>query len=423
MRRKLLFSFIFVLLGLVFSLSFSLKAEAIWEDTNNNPVLTTEWDNFKLSATSRIDTYETYFIVTYNIPLTDINNKVLVFNKYSVLDSWNKFGGSQSDIVIEYSNKPSVVRRTGYYINNTSMTEIEREDAFNRFFNSQFLFLNEDLQNVSKITLTLWLDSNGFSKSPPNYENLDYYDDIVYLMPIDELPLLNSFNLKSRKYYFKDYAIYNGSNFYYFDFSTIPNVYDYFIFNFSDNIPRSLIYGNDYIEISVNTNFGIMLTDRDDLNWDLFFYNDFNDDDYFIAYDYNYITNLNDSLSRDIIDAYNTGFRNGKDKGLDEGLEIAKDMYADGYDEAKRDYAYYDSDSDTYISARAYGLIRFQEGLGEGDSLELQIYNFLPGVLGSIFLFFFQIASIKFMGISLLSIISLVIGVAAIVFLIRFFLK
>lgn len=373
-KKILIFIFITVLGLLSFALPFSVSAQ--WEDTNNNPVLTTEWEQYKVAPYSRTDTYQDYFVVNYNIPLADINNKVLVFNKYSVLDYWGVFGGGQNEILIEYTNKPSVLRKTGYYINSNTMTETEKEDAYNRFFNSQFLFMNEDLDGVSKITLTLWLNSNGFSKNPPDYLELDYYNDIVYLMPIDDLPALNSFNLKSMKFYFKDYATYIGVGDYRFDFSHIPSTYDYFIFNIGN---KGIYTEGDigYFEI-LNNDFGIRLIDRDELEWEIFFNESFdNDDYYFVAYDYNYIINLNDSLSRDIIDSYNTGFRSGKDKGFEEGQsEASSYWYYEGLREGKEEGMRLASDN-TF-----FGLIsQVFAGLGTFLAIEL-----LPNItFGAIF--------------------------------------
>lgn len=369
-KKILIFTFIAVLGFLSFALPLSVSAQ--WEDTNNNPVLTTEWDQYKVAPYSRINTYSQYFIVNYNIPLADINNKVLVFNKCSVLDYWGVFGGGQSEVVIGYYNKPSVVRKIGYDINRNTMTESEKEDAYERFFNSQFLFMNEDLDGVFRITFTLWLNSDGFSKNPPDYLDLDYYNDIVYLIPIDKLPALNSFNLKSMKFYFKDYETYYGEAFYYFDFSHIPSTYDYFIFHFSDNLIRNLYYdgGNRYI--NVKTDVGVRIIDRNHLDWMIYFSDSFdNDDDYFIAYDYNYIMNLNDSLSRDILDAYNTGFRNGKDKGFADGVsEASSYWYYEGFREGKDEGIRLSSDN-TF-----YGLIA-QVFVGIGTFLAIEL---LPNI-------------------------------------------
>lgn len=375
-KKILIFTFITVLGLLSFALPLSVSAK--WEDTDNNPVLTTELDGYKVLPYSRVDAYQDYFIVNYNIPIADINNKVLVFNKYSVLDYWGVFGGGQNELLIEYTNKPSVSRKTGYYINSTTMTETEKEDAYNRFFNSQFLFMNEDLVGVSKITLTLWLNSNGFSKNPPDYLDLDYYNDIVYLLPIDDLPALNSFNLKSMKFYFKDYATYYGDDDYFFDFSFIPATYDYFIFHFGDNLSRTLYYDNGKKSIDINTDVGVRIIDRNHLDWMMYFYNSFdNDDDYFIAYDYNYIINLKDSLSRDILDSYNTGFRNGKDKGFEDGKnEASSYWYYEGLREGKEEGMRLASDN-TF-----YGLIaQVFSGIGTFLAIEL-----LPNItFGAIF--------------------------------------
>ncbi len=366
-KKILIFTFIMVL-GLI-SFALPLTVSAQWEDTNNNPVLTTEWEQYKVAPYSKVDTYQDYFVVNYNISIPDIDNKVLVFNKYSVLDYWGVFGGGQSEVVIEYNNKPSVVRKIGYDINSNVMTETEKENAYERFFNSQFLFMNEDLAGVSKITLTLWLNSNGFSKNPPDYLELDYYNDIVYLIPINELPALNSFNLKSMKFYFKDYATWNGVGYYQFDFSHIPTTYDYFLFNFGDNIEKILFYGPESNnEINVKTDSGIRLIDRNNLHWEIRFTSSFdNNDYYFIAYDYDYIINLKDSLSRDILDSYNTGFRNGKDKGFNDGVnEASSYWYNEGFRNGKNEGMRLASDN-TF-----YGLIaQVFAGIGTFLAIEL----------------------------------------------------
>ena len=380
-KKILIFTFITVLGLLSFVLPLTVSAQ--WEDTNNNPVLTTEWEQYKVAPYSRINTYQDYFIVSYNISLADINNKVLVFNKYSVLDYWGVFGGGQNEILIEYTNKPSVLRKTGYYINSNTMTETEKEEAYNRFFNSQFLFMNEDLDGVSKITLTLWLNSNGFSKSPPDYLELDYYNDIVYLIPINELPALNSFNLKSMKFYFKDFVTWLGSGFYVFDFSHIPNSYDYFIFNFDNNVSRTLYYGIDLDKtLNINTDIGIRLVDRNNLHWKIKFTSSFNNEDnYFIAYDYNYIINLKDSLSRDVLDAYNTGYNNGYDNGfIDGGNEGMLEGYLSGYDEGY--YNGYDQGINVVSDLSFYSLIsQVFSGIGTFLAIEL-----LPNItFGAIF--------------------------------------
>ncbi len=113
--------------------------------------------------------------------------------------------------------------------------------------------------------------------------------------------------------YFHDYATWFGDNDYVFDFSNIPDTYDYFIFNFSDNNERILYYGDGYSnELIINTGVGVRLVDRNDLNWEIYFYNDFYFD-YFIATSYDNIIGLTNLL--------NEAYENGYDLALDHVYE------------------------------------------------------------------------------------------------------
>lgn len=333
MKKKIIF--LSLILGLLVLFITPITVNADWEDTSNEPVLTTEWDEYRIPANEVVEFYSPYFVVFFDIPLNNINDKVLVFNKYSVIEMWQHFAPYQPAIDFTYESKPSETEELGYFINNYNMTTSEKEDAYNRFFNSQYVFFTEDMGGVDSITLRLYLDSRLYSKDSLNYLEPDFYKDLVYLIPIEDLPALNSFNLISRKYYFKDYGETDGES-YYFDFSDIPTTYDYFIFNFEDNVSKVLLYG-PYAEkrLDINTDIGVRLIDRNDLNWEIEAPDGLDDGDYFIVYDYNYIINLKDSLSTGFIDSYNTGYNNGKFIGIKEGYDKGwfygyENGYADG---------------------------------------------------------------------------------------------
>lgn len=140
---------------------------------------------------------------------------------------------------------------------------------------------------------------------------------------------------------------------------------------------------------------------------------------------------LPSDFDRDYYKGYNNGFNAGYQSGFQNGAfkygyydDVNNKIYsADEYNDLVYDniwddgFTYgYDLGFDT-----GYNEGKF-DGLNEND-LNFKIMNFLPGILGVIFMFFFQITSIEFMGISLLQVLSVVLSVAAVYLLIKFFLK
>jgi hypothetical protein len=81
----------------------------------------------------------------------------------------------------------------------------------------------------------------------------------------------------------------------------------------------------------------------------------------------------------------------------------------------------------TYQTAQQYSITSFNdgyaEGLTQGSTNALAIRNMIPGILGVTFAFFFQLASISFLGISALDLIGAVITIATSIFIIRIFLN
>ena len=81
----------------------------------------------------------------------------------------------------------------------------------------------------------------------------------------------------------------------------------------------------------------------------------------------------------------------------------------------------------TYQTAQQYAITAFNEGYAEGltqaSTNALAIRNMIPGILGITFAFFFQLASISFLGISALDLIAGVITIATAIFIMRIFLN
>jgi hypothetical protein len=116
---------------------------------------------------------------------------------------------------------------------------------------------------------------------------------------------------------------------------------------------------------------------------------------YFRIYDNNYA-----EFNR--VQTYNEGFLNGRDIGRNE-------------------YAI-ESDGEIY-TASEWGVIQYNLGLAQGPENTLAIRNMIPGILGVTFAFFFQLASISFLGISALDLLGAVITIATSIFIIRIFLN
>lgn len=111
-------------------------------------------------------------------------------------------------------------------------------------------------------------------------------------------------------------------------------------------------------------------------------------------------------------------------QGYSEGLTIGR---AEGYLQGRLDGI-----SETYQSAFQDGAdsmyaelydSRYAEGLEAGGNGTLALVNFIPGVMGSVFAFFFQVASIEFMGISPLEVIAAFASIAATLFVFKVFLS
>jgi hypothetical protein len=119
------------------------------------------------------------------------------------------------------------------------------------------------------------------------------------------------------------------------------------------------------------------------------------DNMFFRIYDNNY-----DEFNR--VETYNEGFSNGRDIGRNE-------------------YAI-ESDGEIY-TASEWGVIQYNLGLAQGPENTLAIRNMIPGILGVTFAFFFQLASVSFLGISALDLLGAVITIATSIFIIRIFLN
>jgi len=102
---------------------------------------------------------------------------------------------------------------------------------------------------------------------------------------------------------------------------------------------------------------------------------------------------------------YDDGFDDGYDRGMD-------DMFNNGSDT----YGYNQSNSDDYGVGHA-------DGITDSENLNMSIRDFVPGILGAIFGFFFTLAQWGVLGISILDILVLVVGVGLVMLVIRIILR
>jgi uncharacterized membrane protein YeaQ/YmgE (transglycosylase-associated protein family) len=101
--------------------------------------------------------------------------------------------------------------------------------------------------------------------------------------------------------------------------------------------------------------------------------------------------------------------------------------YAAGYDLAESETEEYyeqyiipDLEDDAYDDGYSEG---YSEGLAQGPEDALALQNMLPGILGSVFAFVFQVFSINVLGISIMSVIVLLAGAAVAIMVFKLFFK
>jgi hypothetical protein len=128
------------------------------------------------------------------------------------------------------------------------------------------------------------------------------------------------------------------------------------------------------------------------------------DDEYLY---YMYIRILDNTYATDnLTNSYNQGYRVGYFDGVQYGTS-AFGYLSDG----------------VYLTASQWGVNQYNLGLSQGPENTLAIRNMIPGILGVTFAFFFQLASISFLGISALDLIGALITIATSIFIIRIFLN
>jgi hypothetical protein len=115
-------------------------------------------------------------------------------------------------------------------------------------------------------------------------------------------------------------------------------------------------------------------------------------------------------IQTDTYDVYNIGYELGYQNASDEAFKLGSETYG----------IYYDGQ---LLTASQYGNIKYNQGLAQGPEDTLAIRNMIPGILGITFAFFFQLASISFLGISALDLIAGVITIATAIFIMRIFLN
>lgn len=121
-----------------------------------------------------------------------------------------------------------------------------------------------------------------------------------------------------------------------------------------------------------------------------------------------------DDIESMLFEEYMRGYTQGKNDFYDSRYNSG---YNDAINELEEGNIIYD---DIFNNGRSKGR---QEIINEQGGLRMQIIDFLPGVLGSIFLFFLTVSQIGFFGITILDLLGLAFMVGALVFVIRFFFK
>jgi hypothetical protein len=105
----------------------------------------------------------------------------------------------------------------------------------------------------------------------------------------------------------------------------------------------------------------------------------------------------------------------------DDSQDSVTQAFQSGYEEGQSDYGYLVNG--VWVTANDWGNDRYQDGLAQGPQDALAIRNMIPGILGVMIAFFFQIASISVLGISILDILALTLGITVTIFLLRVFLN
>lgn len=119
-------------------------------------------------------------------------------------------------------------------------------------------------------------------------------------------------------------------------------------------------------------------------------------------------------------DLYITAYKSNYNlvQSYEEGLE---DGYNDGLTDGRNEFGY--RDEDTLYSATLWGYMEYQRGLSQGQSDTLALQNMIPGVLGTMIAFFFQMASISVLGVSVLDILVLFFGIGIVLLVFKTFVK
>ena len=95
--------------------------------------------------------------------------------------------------------------------------------------------------------------------------------------------------------------------------------------------------------------------------------------------------------------------------------------FGSGYEQGKEDFAY--DDNGNYIDATTWGNTQYQNGLSQGSADTLSLQNMIPGILGVIFAFFFQLASISVLGVTALDLIAALFGLGVVLVVLKAVIK
>jgi hypothetical protein len=210
-------------------------------------------------------------------------------------------------------------------------------------------------------------------------------------------------------------------------FLFFTNGWGYLDYDGAGSLGNGLMPSGSYEFSSTNPRYSILQIGQIELNIYEYTYNIlFDKTSTVLTFQFETLDPLYDNLIIELIDSsspsdsmYFRIYDNAYDDG--QSTESYNIGYSQGYNRATNEFAI-ESDGQIY-TALEWGVIQYNLGLAQGPENTLAIRNMIPGILGVTFAFFFQLASVSFLGISALDLLGAVITIATSIFIIRIFLN
>src|SRR5690554_4938134 len=233
-------------------------------------------------------------------------------------------------------------------------------------------------------------------------------DNLYELIPFGDVEVVVTFNNPNE---ILGYNVFIGSNF--LEFPSQPIIsyiiithYEFIFYDLQNNIILTHTYDSTNPYNPTEIFYTIQVYDYDGSNH---IYNQ--------GYDRGYIDGKQVGYEEGRSD-YGEYFPPGSSDGMS-GWYSFQDGYDYGYEYGMNDYGY-DDNGIIIPGQNAYDL-GYSRGTQESGELKANIIDFVPGVLGAIFMFFFQLGQIGILGITILDILGIIVLISGLIFLIKFF--